>query len=119
MAEPTLKDVLAAIARLEKGQTSLEKGQTSLEKGQGEIRSEVGEIRSEMGEIRSEMGEIRSEMATKADLAAFRDEMNQRFDDLDAELTKHAEVHRELEKDITNLKRRPPRTAARPARRGR
>ena len=39
--------------------------------------------------------------------------------ELDADLDGHMKVHREPEKDIANLKRRPPRTTARPARRGR
>jgi 3-dehydroquinate dehydratase len=45
------------------------------------------------------------------------DAVEKRFDDLDAELTMHSKVHREIEKDITALKGRPPRTTARPGRR--
>ena len=82
MAEPTLKDVLAAIAQL------------------------------------------RAEMATKTEFSALRSEVNARFDrvdkelgELDKDLTGHMKVHRELEKDIELLKRRPPRTAARVPRR--
>jgi hypothetical protein len=52
----------------------------------------------------------------KSEIASLRAEMVQRFDDLDAEPTKHADVHRKVEEDITRLKGRPPRTAARPAR---
>lgn len=83
MSEPTLKDVLDAIARVEKGQSDL--------------RSELTSVRSELFQLRSEV---------KAG-----------FDALDAELTKHAGTHREIEKDIENIKRRPARTAARPTRR--
>lgn len=82
MAEPTLRDVLDAIAQM------------------------------------------RREMATKTELAkveakvdAHRAETAKGFAELDRELTKHAEVHRELEKDVEALKRRPARTAARPTRR--
>jgi chromosome segregation ATPase len=91
MAEPTLKDVLNAIARLERGQT-----------------------------------EIRSEMATKGDLAKLEAKVEKRFDRvdkaleaLDEDLDKHMKVHKELEKDVEHLKGRPPRTAARVARRPR
>lgn len=45
--------------------------------------------------------------------------VDQRFDELDAELTLHAKVHRKIEQDITAPKGRAPRTAARPARRPR
>jgi exonuclease VII small subunit len=92
MAEPTLKDVLAAIARLEKGQARLEKGQARLEGGQAHLEKGQAELRAEM---------------------------TKRFDDLDAELTTHAKVHRKIEDDIRALKGRPPRTAARPTRRPR
>ena len=58
-------------------------------------------------------------LATKADLDVkidgLRAEMNKRLDDLDQELTGHAKVHREIEKDIAALKGRAPRTAARRA----
>jgi hypothetical protein len=64
MADPTLKDVLKALA-----------------------------------ELRGEVGVIRGEMASKADVDAMKTEMRRRFDDLDRELTTHAKVHRELEKD--------------------
>jgi hypothetical protein len=108
MAEPTLKDVLKAIS---------------------ELRTETSEIRSEMAtktsEIRSGMATkaaleaMRAEMATKAALEAMRAEMTKGFADLDKELTGHADLHREIEKDIEALKRRPARTAARSPRRPR
>jgi hypothetical protein len=76
MPDPSLKDVLDAIAKRD---------------------SKVAKLDSKMSDLRSDM--------------------MQRCDDLDAELTTHAKVHREIEKDITGLKGRPPRTAARAARR--
>lgn len=70
------------------------------------------------------ISELRAE--TKADVAQVRSEMATRFDrvdkqltELDRDLTMHMDVHREIEKDIEALKRRPPRTAARAARRPR
>jgi hypothetical protein len=45
--------------------------------------------------------------------------VDKRFDDLDDELTTHAKVHRKIEEDITLLKGRGARTAARPPRRPR
>lgn len=67
---------------------------------------------------------IEASMATKAELAkldakvdAHRAETRKGFADLDEELSGHAKVHREIEKDIEALKRRPARTAARTPRR--
>lgn len=78
MADPTLKDVLQAIAKLD------------------------------------------------AKVDAHRDEAVARFDrvdkqlfDLDRDLTKHMDVHREIEKDVQALKGRAPRTTARAPRRPR
>jgi hypothetical protein len=48
-----------------------------------------------------------------------RTEMKRGFADLDKELTGHADVHRQIEKDIAALKARPARTAARAPRRPR
>jgi predicted RNase H-like nuclease (RuvC/YqgF family) len=89
MAEPSLKDVMAAITRLEKGQASLEKGQA----------------------------EIRSEMATKAEMNARFDRVDRQLAELDRDLDGHMDVHRELERDVEALKGRPLRTAARVRRR--
>ena len=91
MAEPTLKDVLDAIARMQ---------------------AELTEVRRDMS-TKSELAAVRAEVA------AHRAETAKGFADLDRELTRRADVHREVEKDITALKARPARTAARPARRGR
>ena len=88
MAEPTLKDVLKAIA---------------------ELRTET----------KADIAQVRSEMATKSDLDAHRVESKKGFSDLDKELSGHTDVHREIEKDIEALKRRPARTAARAPRRPR
>jgi hypothetical protein len=67
---------------------------------------------------------IKSGMATRTETNALRSEVSARFDrvdkqleELDKDLTGHMKLHRELEKDIELLKRRPPRTAARAARR--
>src|SRR5512139_3542572 len=99
MAEPTLKDVLKAIAAIDAKVTALEKGQAALEKGQAAL---------EKGQ-----SQIRSEMATKVEMNARFDAVDARLADIDADLNRHMTVHRELEKDVQALKRRPPRTAAR------
>ena len=65
------------------------------------------------------ISEIRGEMATKADLAKLDAKVTKGFEDLDKELSGHADVHRQIEKDIEALKARPARTAARAPRRPR
>lgn len=85
MPDPTLKDVLEAIAQLD-----------------GKVTRLDGNVRT---------------LDAKVD--AHRAETAKGFAELDRELTKHAEVHRELEKDVATLKRRPARTAARPSSRRR
>jgi len=87
MADPTLKDVLDAIAKLEAA------------------------TKAEFVEVRREMGANHAETTTRLK------RVEKQLDDVDEDLTGHMKVHRELEKDIAALKRRPPRTAARPARR--
>jgi hypothetical protein len=80
MAEPTLKDVLNAIAELRKGQASLENGQA--------------ELRAEMA---SSFEDVR------ADIAAHRKETRKGVADLDAELAKHADpLHRKLEARVAH-----------------
>lgn len=85
MAEPTLKDVLDAISKLD---------------------AKIERVDGKVGRVDAKVDALRAEMV-------------QRFDELDAELTLHAKVHRKIEQDITTLKGRPPRTAARPTRRPR
>ena len=99
MADPTLKDVLAAIARLEKSQHELQKSQHELQKSQNELQKGQNELQKGQNELRTEM--------------------HKWFDDLDAELDKHASVtHRKIEADLTALKKRPPaRTGRAPRRR--
>ena len=90
MADPTLRDVLDALAKLD---------------------SKVSNLDARVATIDAKVSTI------DAKLDAHRLETEKGFRQLDAELTKHAEVHRELEKDISALKGRPPRTAARAPRR--
>jgi replication fork clamp-binding protein CrfC len=90
MADSTLKDVLDALARLEKGQGTL---QVDLERFDAKVDG------------------LRREMNTRFD------EVDKTLASLDADLDKHMKVHRRIEEDITALKRRPARTAARPTRR--
>lgn len=110
MAKATLDDVLTAVGQLD-----------------AKIDRKIDELRREMATSR-DLASVRREMATlgaletarrelEAKIEAHRAETKQGFDALDHELTGHAAVHRELEKDVEAIKRRPLRTAARPARR--
>jgi hypothetical protein len=87
VSEPTLKDVVNAIA---------------------ELRSET----------KGDLARIEGRLSTvEAKVDAHRAETAKSFAELDRELTKHADVHRTLEKDVEALKARAPRPPARPARR--
>ncbi len=80
MADPTLKDVLKAIA----------------------------EIRGEMA-TKDDLARVEAKVdAVDAKLEVHRAETRKGFADLDEELTKHSNVHAEVEKEITALKRRTP-----------
>ncbi|HSO30968.1 MAG TPA: hypothetical protein VLT33_00590 [Labilithrix sp.] len=89
MAEATLKDVLTAIAKLDRKVGDLD----------AKVERKVGDL--------------------DAKVDALRTEMRKGFADLDKELTGHAEVHRQIEKDIGALKARPAPAAARATRRPR
>lgn len=98
MPDATLKDVLDAIAQLD-----------------AKIDRKVEELRREMATGR-DLAEVRQKMATIGALANARQELAAKidahsaetkkgFEDLDRELTGHAAVHREIEKDIEAIKR--------------
>jgi hypothetical protein len=110
VAEVTLKEVLDAIARLD----------AKIDRKVDELRREMATGR-DLAEVRRDMATIGALTTTRRELVLkideHRAETKKGFDDLDRELTGHAAVHRELEKDVERLKRRPPRSAARPARR--
>ena len=106
MADPTLKDVLEAIARDERNTAT----KADLAKLEGKLATK-GELSNLESNLKGELSNLESKMDARFD------QLEKRFDELDRDLTKHMDVHREIEKDITTLKRRPPRTAARPARR--
>jgi hypothetical protein len=93
MSEPTLKDVLDASARLEKGQA---------------------EIRSEMA-TKSELAKVDAKVETvSAKVDAHRAETSKGFAALDEELGGHSErAHRALEERLDKLEARLP--APRPA----
>ncbi|MBX3219341.1 MAG: hypothetical protein KF795_02405 [Labilithrix sp.] len=99
MAEPTLKDVLGAIARMQ---------------------GELSEVRREMA-TKSELAAVRAEVAAhRKETAAHRKETAKGFEDLDKELAKHADpVHRKLEARIERLEKRaaPKKVTPRPLRR--
>lgn len=101
MAEPTLRDVLDVLSKVQ--------GDVS------ELRRDVSTVQSELVSVRSEVVSVRAEVArvdAKVDgvngkVDALHADMTRRFDELDEELTKHAELHRRLETDVEALKRRP------------
>jgi hypothetical protein len=109
MAEATLKDVLKAIAQI--------RSEMATKDEVAAVRSEMA-TKDEVAAVRADVTAVRADVtAVRADVNAHRAETKKGFADLDKELTKHAEVHRELEKDVEALKRRPLRTAARAPRR--
>jgi len=86
MADPTLQQVLDAIAALS-----------------AKSDSQLQSVRAEIQDVRSDVQAVRS------DVAAHRAETARGFADLDAELSRHAEgPHREIERDISVLKSRVP-----------
>ena len=82
MADPTIKNVLAALATLDKKITA-----------------------------------VRDEMATKDALGALDAKVTKGFADLDAELTGHTKVHREIERKLGALVKKPARATVRTPRR--
>ena len=85
MGEPTLKDVLDAIAKLA--------------------------TKEELAKLDAKVDSHHAETTTRLK------RLEKRLDEVDDDVNAHMKVHRELEKDIEALKRRTPRTAARPSRR--
>jgi chromosome segregation ATPase len=122
MADPTLKDVLHAIDAL----TSRTKADFARVEGRlarvddklARVEENLEDVQERLGSVEVDQAAHRGETAAhRGETAAHRLETKKGFADIDDELTRHAAVHREIEKDITTLKRRPPRTAARPSRR--
>jgi len=103
MAEPTLKDVLAAVTAM---------------RAEMATKAELAKLDAKVEGTISKLETLDAKVdAHRAETQAHRLETEKGFRELDRELTKHAEVHAALEKDVATLKRRPTRTAARPARR--
>src|SRR5678815_2437494 len=108
MADPTLKDVLHAIDAL----ASRTKADFARVEGRlARVEENMERVEENLERVEENLEDVQER------IAAHRVETKKGFSDLDNELTRHAAVHREIEKDITTLKRRPPRTAARPPRR--
>lgn len=106
MADPTLKDVLDAIDAL----ATTTKGDLA------RLEANVARVETDLAQVAAHVARLQADVtAHRAETTAHRAETKKGFADLDEELTRHTAVHRE--KDITALKRRPPRTAARPSRR--
>ena len=98
MAESTLKDVLKAIS---------------------EMRDEMA-TKADLAKLDAKVDAHRAETKADAAKAGSRfDHVDKGLAELDRDLTKHMDVHREIEKDIAALKARPARTAARATRRPR
>lgn len=85
MAQPTLKDVMDVIAKLD----------AKVDAHRAETRADAAKVDARFDRVDKGLAE------------------------LDRDLTKHMDVHREIEKDIEALKARPARTAARAPRRPR
>ncbi len=103
-----MKGVLDAIAKVER-----------------HLDGKIDQVRTEVHGLDAKIDQVRSEVhGLDAKIDQVRSEVHARFDQvdndlkaLDKEVTAHMAVHRELEKDIELLKRRPARTAARATRR--
>jgi hypothetical protein len=106
MADPTLKDVLKAFARLESSQARLESGLADVRREMAN-KTDLAEVREEVSELRAEVSDL------QADVKQRFDRVDRQLAELDRNLDGHMKVHRELERDVEALKGRPPRTAAR------
>ncbi len=127
MSEPTLKDVLDAMARLEKGQAEI--------RAEMATKSELAKVDAKVDAHRAETAASRAEMATKselakvdakvdahraetaalrAEMATLRNETQQGFAALDRQLAGHSVItHRALEERVEKIEARLP--APRPA----
>jgi uncharacterized coiled-coil protein SlyX len=114
MAEPTLSDVLKAIAEL---RTETKADLAGLDARIGGLDVKV-DARIGGLDVKVDSLDRKVERLDTAVADGFR-RVDRQLADLDRDLTKHMDVHREIEKDLATLKARPPRTAARPARRPR
>lgn len=126
VAEPTLKDVLEAIAALT---TRVDRMDARVDRMGQEMNARFDRVDKEMdarfdrvdkeiaarfGEVNARFGEVNAQFA---EVNAHFDRVHKEIAELDKDVTTHMKVHREIEKDIELLKRRPPRTAARAPRR--
>lgn len=115
MPEPTLKDVLEAIARIEKNQGEM-RGELS------DVRTELSDVRTELSDVRTELSDVRTGLARvdgKVDTAgakidtvsakvdAHRAETSRAFALLDGELGRHSDrAHRAIEERLDKLEAR-------------
>jgi X-X-X-Leu-X-X-Gly heptad repeat protein len=110
MAEPSLKDVLSAISEL---RVETRADLARLDGKFGQLDGKFGQLDGKFGQLDTKVGQL------DAKLDAHRAETKKGFEDLDRELTGHADLHRKIEKDISALKRRTSTTAPRAPRRSR
>jgi hypothetical protein len=107
MAEPTLKDVLNAIAGF---RADSERRLAALEKGQGEIRREMA-TKKDVAALDAKVEAVRDEVdAARADVEAGFAETRERFDALDKRLdvvggvvASTREDTRDLRADVTTI----------------
>jgi hypothetical protein len=90
MADPTIKDVLVAIARLD-----------------AKVDAKVGAVDAKVESLRDEMNDRFDDVDRRFD------RVDKQLVELDRDLDGHMKVHAELERDVEALKGRPLRTAAR------
>jgi chromosome segregation ATPase len=110
MAEPTLRDLLDAISSM-RAELARVDAKADAIRGDMATRNDLTRMEGKADGLRAEVA------AHRAETAKGFAEVGTALAELDRELSKHADVHRELEKDVEAIKRRPARTAARPVRR--
>jgi chromosome segregation ATPase len=117
MPEPTLRDVLTAVAKL---RTETTRGFWSLDAKIEKLDARVEKLDARVETIDARVETIDAKVeAHRAETEKGLAEVRTGLAELDADLTSHMRVHREIEKDIEALKRRPPRSAAGGSRRPR
>jgi len=113
MAEPKLKDVLDAVSQIQ-GAISQMQGDLDQVRQEMATKADVDGLRTDVDGLRTDVDGLRTDVdGLRTDVHGLRSDVKKGFADLDKELTAHAGVHREIEKDIQALKGRAPRTAAR------
>jgi hypothetical protein len=95
MADPTLKDVLQAVEALAKTTAELKADlkRTATKSDLAELRAELADVKGDLADVKGDLERLDAKV-TKLDA-----KVTKGFADLDEELTRHAAVPREIEKD--------------------